>query len=126
VEPDLARELADEMMSDPERALETHAREELGIDPGSLGSPVGAAVASFLSFSVGALLPLIPWLFGSGTAAVIGSIALGLLGAATVGILLARFTQGSYVRLVLRYTGIAALSSAVTFLIGRAVGVGTT
>lgn len=125
VEPGLARELATAMMRDPELALEAHAREELGIDPAALGSPVAAAGASFLSFSAGALLPLIPWLVGGGAAAVIGSIVLGLLGAALVGGLLARFTHGSYVRLITRYTGIAIVAGGVTYLVGSLVGVST-
>jgi VIT1/CCC1 family predicted Fe2+/Mn2+ transporter len=125
IDPVQAYDLATAMMRDPELALETHAREELGIDPQALGSPVGAASASFASFSVGALLPLLPWFFGSGAAAVVGSIALGLLGAATVGVLLARSTQGSYLRLILRYTGIAVLAGGVTFAVGSIVGVST-
>ena len=125
VEAELAQELATAMMRDPELALEAHAREELGIDPAALGSPVGAALASFAAFSVGALLPLIPWLVGSGAAAVAGSIILGLLGAALVGGLLARFTHGSYVRLIARYTGIATIAGGVTYLVGSLVGVST-
>ena len=82
--------LAEEMMRDPDLALETHAREELGIDPGSLGSPWWAAVSSFLAFTVGALIPLLPWLFGSGDAAVVGSVVLGAIGALGVGVALAR------------------------------------
>ena len=58
--------LADEMMRTPELALETHAREELGINPGALGSPVQAAVSSFATFALGALLPLIPWFVTAG------------------------------------------------------------
>ena len=61
VDPAVARTLADEMMRTPELALETHAREELGINPGALGSPFQAAVSSFATFALGALLPLIPW-----------------------------------------------------------------
>ena len=125
IEPDLAVELARDVMSDPETALEAHAREELGIAPGSLGSPVGAAVSSFGAFSIGAGLPLIPWFFGSGTAAIVASVALGLLGAAIVGLALAYFTEGSRLRLAARYVGIAAASGAVTYLIGSAVGVST-
>ena len=125
LEPELAHELATAMMRDPETALETHAREELGIDPDALGSPVGAAAASFGTFSIGALLPLLPWLVGSGTAAVIASVILGILGAATVGILLARSTHGSDVRMVARYVGIAILASSVTYLVGSLVGVST-
>lgn len=125
LEPGLARDLATAMMRDPETALEAHAREELGIDPEALGSPVGAAAASFGTFSIGALLPLIPWLVGSGTAAVVASVVLGILGAATVGVLLARSTHGSYVRMVARYVGIAIVASGVTYLVGSAVGVST-
>src|SRR4051812_7028296 len=65
IDPDRARELAEDIMSDPDRALEAHAREELGINPQSLGAPVGAAVSSFLAFAAGALLPLLPWFFAS-------------------------------------------------------------
>ena len=67
VDPDLARQLAQEVMVDPETALRAHAREELGIDPDALGSPVRAAASSFVSFSLGALLPLLPWFVTSGT-----------------------------------------------------------
>ena len=125
LDPELARDLAVAMMRDPETALEAHAREELGIDPEALGSPVGAAAASFGTFSIGALLPLLPWLIGSGTAAVIGSVILGIIGAATVGVLLARSTHGSYVRMVGRYVGIAIVASGVTYLVGSVVGVST-
>ena len=71
ISPDLAAEVARQMMSDPKTALETHAREELGIHPDSLGRPISAAAASFVTFSIGALLPLIPFLVGHGTGAVI-------------------------------------------------------
>ena len=122
---DLSRELAERMMSDPERALETHAREELGIDPNALGSPIGAAVSSFVSFAAGALLPLLPWFFASGDRAILTSIVLGLVGAASMGVALAVFTEGSKLRLAARYAGIAAASAAITYAIGSAVGVGT-
>ena len=125
LDADMARQLAERMMSDPERALETHAREELGIDPDALGSPVGAAVASFFSFAVGALLPLVPWFVTEGTAAIIGSVVLGLIGAAALGIALAVFTEGSKLRLASRYVGIASASAAITYVIGSLVGVGT-
>jgi len=125
VDPDLARQMAQGVMTDPETALRAHAREELGIDPDALGSPVRAAVSSFLSFSVGALLPLLPWFVTSGKTAVVASILLGVAGAASLGVALARFTMGSPVRLALRYTAIAVAAGAVTFGIGSAVGVST-
>src|SRR5438552_1162462 len=61
VDADVARQLAAEMMRDPELALQTHAREELGIDPDHLGAPWHAAWSSFVTFGVGALVPLLPW-----------------------------------------------------------------
>jgi VIT1/CCC1 family predicted Fe2+/Mn2+ transporter len=124
IEPGTADELAKEMMRDPEIALETHAREELGIDPGSLGSPTGAAGSSFLAFSIGAVIPLIPWFFVSGTGAVIASVVLGTAAALVVGAALANFTGRSSVRSALRQLLISAAAAAVTYGIGRVVGVG--
>ncbi len=125
VDPDRAREFAQEMMRDPEVALQTHAREELGIDPEQLGSPVGAAASSFFAFAIGALIPLIPWFFGSGTAATIASVVLGAVAAVIVGGLLARFTGRSVVFSAARQLLIAAVAAGVTFGIGSVVGVST-
>src|ERR1700736_2670932 len=61
VEPGIATELAGEMMRTPEMALQTHAREELGVNPDQLGSPYQAAASSAASFAVGAIVPLVPW-----------------------------------------------------------------
>ncbi len=122
--PDRAHELATEMMRDPERALEAHAREELGIDPGSLGSPVGAAVGSFVAFSIGALIPLLPWLVGSGTAAVVASVVLAIVAAATLGAVLAGMTTRRFAFGAARQAGIAAVAAAITYGIGSVVGVG--
>ena len=125
VDPDLAHQLAQGVMVDPDTALRAHAREELGIDPDALGSPVLAAVSSFFSFALGAVLPLLPWFVTSGSGAVLASVLLGIAGAAGLGVALARFTMGSPVRLALRYTAIAVLAGAVTYGIGSVVGVST-
>jgi VIT1/CCC1 family predicted Fe2+/Mn2+ transporter len=61
-----ATKLAKQIVADPEQALDTLAREELGLNPSELGSPVGAAASSFFSFAAGAALPLIPFLATSG------------------------------------------------------------
>jgi vacuolar iron transporter family protein len=119
-----ARMVAEEVMSDPEVALETHAREELGIDPSSLGSPVGAAASSFGSFAIGAVVPLLPWFLTSGTAAVLASIVLGTAMAVAVGVALALFTGRSKVRSAARQVAIAAGASGVTYAVGAVVGVG--
>jgi VIT1/CCC1 family predicted Fe2+/Mn2+ transporter len=121
---DTAERLATEMMRDPELALETHAREELGIDPNELGSPLGAAVSSFLAFAVGALVPLLPWFFASGTAALIASIVLGAITAVVVGALLAGFTGRPVARTALRQLLFSAVPAAITFALGAIVGVG--
>jgi VIT1/CCC1 family predicted Fe2+/Mn2+ transporter len=125
IDPDTAMRMASELMADPEVALETHAREELGINPGELGSPVGAAVGSFFSFSAGAVIPLVPWFVTEGSAAVIASIVLGVIGAASIGIALATFTGRSKVFSAVRQVGIAVVAAGVTFGVGRAVGVNT-
>ena len=125
VEPDVAAKLAEEMMRTPELALETHAREELGINPSELGSPWQAALSSFATFAVGALLPLLPWLFTGGTDAALGSVCIGGVAALGVGAALAHFTQRSWWVSALRQLAISAAAAAVTFGIGRAVGVST-
>ena len=119
-----ADSMATEMHRDPEIALETHAREELGIDPSQLGSPLLSAASSFGSFALGALMPLIPWFFGSGDAAAIASALVGATVAAVVGVVLSRFTGRSPVRTALRYLGLASLAAGVTYLVGSVVGLG--
>ncbi|MHB8682177.1 MAG: VIT1/CCC1 transporter family protein [Acidimicrobiales bacterium] len=123
IEPDLARQLADEMMRTPELALETHAREELGINPAALGSPVQASASSFAMFALGAVLPLLPWLFTSGNGAAVGSVIIGGVASLCVGGLLALFTRQRWWFSALRQLLIAAAAAAVTFGIGSAVGV---
>lgn len=120
--PDQARDLAGAVMEDPEVALEVHAREELGVNPDSVGDPVGAATSSFGAFAVGAVLPLIPWFFLDGNAAIIVSVLVGLIAAAAVGATLAHFTERSMVRTAIRQMLIAAVACAVTWLIGTLLG----
>lgn len=124
VDPDVARQLASELSRDPELALQTHAREELGIDPDALGSPWMAALSSFVTFALGALVPLLPWLFSGGTGAVWASVGLGAVAAVGVGAAVARFTGRSRFWTALRQLLIAASAAGFTFAIGRIVGVG--
>jgi VIT1/CCC1 family predicted Fe2+/Mn2+ transporter len=124
IAPELARKLATEVMSDPELALETHAREEFGVDPNALGSPVASASASFLAFSVGAFLPLVPWLVGSGAAAVLASIVVSAVAAATLGALIGVFTGRRWWRSAVRSVALAGIAAAVTYAIGHVVGAG--
>jgi VIT1/CCC1 family predicted Fe2+/Mn2+ transporter len=123
VDPDTAQEIAEQLMADPDRALEVHAREELGIDPGSLGSPIGAAGSSFIAFAVGALVPLVPWFFLEGSAAVIVSLALALVAAVGLGVAIATFTGKSMVFSAARQVVVVAVAATLTYLIGSVLGV---
>jgi vacuolar iron transporter family protein len=123
VDSAVADELASEMMRDPELALETHAREELGINPSALGSPRKASTASFVSFSVGALVPLLPWFFGGGHASVVVSLVLGAAAALAVGTALARFTGRSTPRSALRQLVLSGAAAAASFGVGSLFGI---
>lgn len=123
MDPDRARELAEATMSDPEQALQVHAREELGIDPEALGSPMQAAVSSFFSFAAGAIVPLVPWLVGGGTAAKVTSLALALVAAAIVGVVVSRFTERRRTATVIRQIAFTAIPAGITYAIGSLVGV---
>lgn len=119
-----AEMLAQRLTADPSTALDTLAREELGLNPDQLGSPVGAALSSFVTFVVGAFVPVVPFLFTEGAAALV--LAAVLSGAALfgVGAALTLFTARGPVRSGLRQLVIGAASASVTFAIGRAIGVG--
>ena len=122
VDPAVAGEMAAEMMRTPELALETHAREELGVSPHNLGNPYAASSASAASFAVGALVPLVPWFFTSGGSALALSLILGAVAAVVIGLALARFSGRSPLRLVVRQLIVTIAAAGVTFLVGKAVG----
>jgi vacuolar iron transporter family protein len=123
VEADQARALAEAMMSDPERALEAHVREELGISPGNLGSPLAAASSSFVAFAIGALVPLVPWFFIGHGGAIVLSLCLAAVAAIAVGVATARFTERSRVRTVIRQVAFTMVTAGIIYSIGKAVGV---
>jgi VIT1/CCC1 family predicted Fe2+/Mn2+ transporter len=123
VDPDAARALAESVMADEDLAVQTHAREELGIDLDELGSPVGAAGSSFVAFGFGAVVPLVPWIWGSGTAALVSSIVAALVVAIVIGVVIARFTDRPASRAVARQVLFTAVPAALTYAIGSVVGV---
>ncbi len=120
----LAAELSTEMMRSPELALETHAREELGIDPEQTGNPLQAAGSSFTSFAVGAVIPLFPWLVAAGPAATRWSVGLAALAAFGVGAALAHFTGRRWLWSATRQLLISAVAAGITYSIGHVVGLG--
>lgn len=117
-----AYRLAAAIMRDPEVALDVHAREELGVRPGQTGSPWQAALSSFVSFAIGALIPLVPWFFATGRPAVIASVLLGAASALAIGWTVAVFTGRSRLLSAMRQLGIAIVAAGVTYAIGLAVG----
>ena len=122
IEEELADRLSIDLMRDPDLALRTHTREELGIDPSATGSPWMAALSSFWAFVVGAFIPLVPWLWSTSGNQVYWSITLAGIGAAVVGGAIGWFTRRGIWRSAARQLVIAALASAVTFGVGRLVG----
>lgn len=121
-----AQALAARLITDSRAALDTLAREELGLDPNSLGSPWGAALSSFVMFALGAVLPVLPFMFGSGTTATVVSAVLGALGLLVVGGALSLLTGRNPLFSALRMLGIGAVAATVTFLVGKVIGVAVT
>ncbi|MET9127613.1 VIT1/CCC1 transporter family protein [Streptomyces sp. NPDC004528] len=120
VEPALAREVARQLSRDPEQALEIHAREELGIDPGDLPSPAVAAVSSFGSFALGALLPLLPYLLGA--TVLWPALLLALVGLFGCGAVVARVTARSWWYSGIRQLALGGAAAGVTYALGSLFG----
>ena len=122
LDPDLAEEVARQIMANSEIALEVHIREELGVNPEQLGNPILAAGSSFVSFSFGAFVPLVPWLLGEGNAAIWISAISGIMCTALVGGVLARLSGRSVIKTSLRQMSVAAVACSATYLIGSFLG----
>jgi len=121
--PEEARTIAKRMFVDPEHALDTLVREELGLDPDELGSAWGAAFGSFVAFALGAIVPVIPYLVGSGAAAFWIAIAASLGALFVVGAGVSLLTGRSLVFSGARQVGIGAAAAVVTYFVGTAIGV---
>jgi vacuolar iron transporter family protein len=122
VDEDLAREVARQISRDPEQALVVHTREELGVDPAALPSPLLAAGSSFLSFAVGALLPVLPYLLGM--TQVWPAVTVALIGLFVAGALVSAVTAKPWWYSGLRQLMLGAAAAAATYGFGRLVGAG--
>lgn len=120
---DDAQLLATRTIADPKRALDTLAREELGLNPDELGSPWGAAISSFAAFAVGALVPVVPFLMLGGDRALIAGIAATAIALFVVGVTISLFTGRNAAWSGLRMLAIGAAAGATTYAIGKVLGV---
>jgi vacuolar iron transporter family protein len=119
-----AKDLADSMIADADKGLDALAREELGLNPDELGSPWGAAIFSFVSFALGAVIPVLPYLTSRGSHALMASIAGTALALFAVGAALSLFTGRQAWLGGVRMLLIGSAAGAVTYLIGSLLGVG--
>lgn len=118
-----AREVARTLLSRPEQALDVLAREELGLNPDDLGSPWGAAIFSFLSFALGAAVPLVPFLLPVASRNALPLTAVLTVAAlAAVGLALSLFTGRHALRGALRMVLIGGGAGTIAFLVGRIIG----
>ncbi len=120
---DEARTIAHRIFEDPAKALDALVREELGLDPGELGSPWGAAFGSFIAFAIGAAVPVLPYLLGSGSTAFFAAIAVSLVALFVVGAGVSLLTGRSLLFSGARQVGIGAAAASVTYLVGSLIGV---
>ena len=117
-----AKAATDKIFADPKTALDTLAREELGLNPDELGNPYKVAASSFVAFAIGAFVVVLPYLFLGGMPALITAIGLSALAMLIVGGLVGRFSGRGVVRGAIRQFAVGALAAGVTFIIGRVIG----
>jgi vacuolar iron transporter family protein len=116
---------ADRVFADPEHAVALLLHEEVGLDARSIGSPISAAIGSFLAFTLGALVPLVPYLLLSGSAAFVTSLGASLAALALLGYGISRLTRRPAVFSALRQVALGGIAAAVTYGVGRLIGVAT-
>jgi len=124
IQAEQAHQMAHQIMQDEQNALETLTREELGVDPQGLGgSAWEAAITSFILFAMGAVLPVAPFTFLEGTSAVIASLAFSAVGLFVIGGGITLFTGRGVLFSGMRQVGFGLAAAAITYLIGRLIGV---
>jgi len=120
---DQANALAQQLMADHATALDTLAREELGIDPDELGgSAIVAGGTSFLLFAGGAIFPVLPFFFLTGIPAIAAGVALSIAALAVVGAATSLFTERGFTFSALRQVAIGVVAASITFGIGKVLG----
>jgi VIT1/CCC1 family predicted Fe2+/Mn2+ transporter len=118
-----AERVADEVHASPELALRVHLTQELGVNPDEQPSPIVAAVSSFICFAVGAIIPLLPFLFGFEL--LWGGLAAGAFGLFVAGAVVARFSTRTWWFNGLRQLLFGAIATVATYWVGALIGVAT-
>lgn len=120
-----AKAVSDTIMSDPKAALDTLVREELGLNPDELGSPVRVAISSFISFTIGASVAVLPYVFLQGSAAFYTAIVAAIIALCIVGGLVGKFSGRGIVFSAMRQLLWGVGAAGVTYAVGSIIGVTT-
>jgi VIT1/CCC1 family predicted Fe2+/Mn2+ transporter len=119
-DPETAARMAAAVSRDPDTALRVHTREELGVDPDELPSPILAGVASLIAFSLGALIPLLPYLAGLPMLA--ATLVITAVALVTGGMFVGHLTGRPVIRSGIRQLALGGLAIAVTYGVGSLIG----
>jgi VIT1/CCC1 family predicted Fe2+/Mn2+ transporter len=110
------------ILKDPERAIDTFVREEIGLSEQTMGSPVAAGLGSLSAFAIGAFIPLLPFLILAGTGAFVFSIGGSAVALFAIGLGVSRLTHRHPLRTGLRQVALGGMAAAVTYAIGTLLG----
>jgi VIT1/CCC1 family predicted Fe2+/Mn2+ transporter len=119
---ELSTRIASELSKDPDEAWRVHVREELGVDPDEQPSPYVAGALSFVTFAIGAFVPILPYLVGAHS--LFWSLLLSGIALVATGAAVARFTARPLLLGAVRHLLLGAIAVAVVFWVGRAIGTG--
>jgi VIT1/CCC1 family predicted Fe2+/Mn2+ transporter len=121
---ELATKTAQEIINNPKAAIDTMAREELGLNPSDLGSPLKASIISISSFALGAIVPVIPFILSSGHAAIISSAILSILSLMIIGGITAINTGVAFFKGAIRMLLFGGFAAVITYISGTLIGMG--
>lgn len=114
--------IVNRVMANPELAVETFVRDEIGLSETTMGSPMAAAVSSFTAFSIGAIVPVIPYVLAAGAVAFWGSLVISVAALFAVGAAVSSLTHRPPLLVGARQAGLGLAAAIVTYAIGALLG----